>query len=338
LLFHIDTDGVCSGVLINAFMERLGKEMEFSLAINPSFSKQVLEKIKNSPSDTAIFVDLSVDSSIEKIEEIASKKKVIIMDHHAITNNLNKIRNCYHFNPLLEGNEEYYPASIYIFNLLNKEFPNFIEDLDWIASVGLIGDGAFNIYKDFVKKTLKKYKLAFNKDPYLTKFGEFDKLVSSGRVYNGAKGAMKAFKILSSNLTIKEFEKNSDILKNWMKKVDAEIEKQLKQFKKEKEIFKDIYFFQIHSKMNIGSPISSLLGSKYKHKTIIIYENRGNIMKFHLRRTDGKQNLSKLAKEIVNGFEQSAAGGHVKAAGGHVLEKDWEIVKERMKEVLTNNS
>jgi len=334
LLFHIDTDGVCSGVLMNAFLERIGKEGELFLSINPSFSKQTLEKIKKSSSDTAIFVDLSVDSNIESIEEIASVKKVIVMDHHIITNNLNKVKNCYHFNPLLEGNEKYYPASKYIFDVLNKEFPKLVENLDWIACVGLIGDSGFNIYKDFVKKTLKKYDLPYNKDVYLTKFGEFDKLISSGRVYNGAKGAMKAFKILRKNLTINEFEKNSEVLKNWSKKVDLEIEKQIELFKKEKEVFKNIFFYQIHSKFNLGSPISSILGSKYKHKTIVIYENKGNIIKFHLRRTDGKVDLSKLAKEIVAGFQQSAAGGHVKAAGGHVLEKDWYLVKERMKELL----
>ncbi len=324
ILYDIDSDGLCSSAIVYHTLNDLGTNIVLTSPATPKLSESVLKLVENSDADLIITTDLSIDVNKEKIEN--SSKKWLVIDHHQISNDLNKLDNATHMNPILEGNNEYYPASKYAYDLLKNAFGELVEKYDWLACVGLIGDSAYNIYKEFVKNILKKYSYMHNRDPYLTKFGELDRIVSSGRLYKGMDGAVAIFEKLKNSSSIKEFEKSAEEQIRWSEKVSSEIEEELKWIDSSEEII----MHKLKSKFNIGSPVCGIVANKHKSKTVVVYYEREGMIKVHFRRIDGKIDLSKIARNLAEEFSNAAGGGHPQASGGHVPVKYWNEYRERL--------
>jgi single-stranded DNA-specific DHH superfamily exonuclease len=319
LVFHIDTDGCCSGALVGKLFKKLGKSIDFYIGSIPTLPDAVMRKLIYGMYNLIIFVDLSVDQQADKIRELAKNSKVLIIDHHTITENLNSSRVC-HMNPLLDGTEKYYPASKYIYDIFE------LEDYDWIAAVGLIGVPQ---WREFLEGTFKRHGLELGDDPNArgTVFAKADEMVGSARILRGNIGAEKAFELLANSESLDEFFQNAGELELWHKAVQKEMKRKVKEFEDSAERVGSALAFELESEMNLGSALSTALSNKHPDKTIMIYDKRNSMIKFHLRRGDGKLNLSDSVKESLKRFEHSAGGGHRNAAGGHVLESDWKEFK-----------
>jgi hypothetical protein len=111
-------------------------------------------------------------------------------------------------------------------------------------------------------------------------------------------------------------------LKDVSKEVEEEVEKIKIKFESGKIIMNEGYFFEFNSKFYIGSAIANSLSLKEPNKTFLIAHTEGKYYKFSLRRQDGKFDMNSIGKKLVEGFEDSEAGGHFKASGGYVLAKD----------------
>ena len=73
------------------------------------------------------------------------------------------------------------------------------------------------------------------------------------------------------------------------------------------------------------------ISRKYENKTIIIGEKKGEYYSFSSRRQDGKIDLNLLTRKLIDGFENSTAGGHIKAAAGDFPLKYLDEFKKRLK-------
>ena len=111
----------------------------------------------------------------------------------------------------------------------------------------------------------------------------------------------------------------------------------MKEFKDNHEKFDDTFYYHMEKpKYNVGSPISSKLGYENPHKTIILVIDLDKIRsKIHLRRNDGKVNVSELVEKAVKVLEDSEGGGHPQAAGGNVLITDVKKFRNNIKRLLS---
>jgi single-stranded DNA-specific DHH superfamily exonuclease len=323
LVFHIDTDGCCSGALVAKLFQKLGKKIDFYIGSIPTLPDRVMRKLTYGMYNLIIFVDLSVDQQADKIRVLAKNSKVLIMDHHTISENLNSSQ-IIHMNPKLDGIDKYYPASKYIYDLFK------LEEYDWIAAIGVIGDSGVPQWGDFIDNTFRKHSWDRGENPNAreTILAKADEMVGSARMLYGNVGAEKAFEILATTENLDEFFEKAGELEIWYKRVQGEINKKLVEFEKTAEKMGHVMLFKLESDMNLGSALSTILSNKYPDRTIMIYDSRNTMIKFHLRRGDGKLDLSEAVKNSIKGFDHSAGGGHKNAAGGHVVESDWSRFKK----------
>lgn len=325
LVFHIDTDGCCSAALVGKLLKKLGKTIDLYIGSIPALPDAVVSKLLYGMYDLVVFVDLSVDQQSEKIREIANNSKVLVIDHHTITENMNSATVC-HMNPLLDGVTKYYPASKYIRDLFG------LEEYDWIASIGVIGDSGVPDWKEFMTEAFKKYGWKTWNDPNArdTIPAEADEMIGSARILHSSAGAEKAFEILLASESIGEFFEKAGELRVWHRKVQQEIKKELGNFESSSEKVGSILIYGLRSEMNLGSALSTIVSNSHPDRTVLIYEKYNHSMKFHVRRGDGKLDLSRSVRDNIKGLRQSTGGGHRNAAGGQVVEDDWERFRSRL--------
>lgn len=334
LIHHIDTDGICSGFLIAKAIELMNGDIPYLFSYTSgSIQKKVYDKLVREKFDLVIVTDIAVDSDPKYVKLLSDAAKVILFDHHELTNDLNSKR-ILHFSTKMETGK-YYPCSFYVYNIFS-EFMD-LSKYDWVAAIGLIGDYGASKYPKFMDSVLKKYNMS-SKDPnyYDTSLGEIDKILGSARVYNGKKGALKAIKILLQCETLEDFNIKNRVLKNWKEKVQKSLDQGIKEFEDKAERFDDTFLYVIEKpRYNVGGPMSTILGHKYKDKTItLIIKIDKTRAKIHVRRNDGKFNTYKLLKKGLKGFENSKFGGHIPASGGEVLIKDISKFRERIRDIV----
>jgi single-stranded DNA-specific DHH superfamily exonuclease len=92
-----------------------------------------------------------------------------------------------------------------------------------------------------------------------------------------------------------------------------------------------LILYHFKSQMSLRSELSTKLSTKFRGKTVIIYEKIGSKMKVSGRNQAG-HDVAKLLKEASKGLDV-LAGGHEAAAGAAVSIKDWDEFKSRLIEM-----
>jgi RecJ-like exonuclease len=166
LVSHLDADGIsaCS-ILIHILSE---ENRKYSISIVQQLDNTKLLELSKEPYSYFIFADLG-SGQLKTINELFSKKQVIILDHHEPEKIENLNSNIIHINPHLfeiDGSNEISGAGVvYLFaENLNKKY----EDLAHIAIIGAIGDvqennGFLNLNNKILETAVKKGKIKVKK-------------------------------------------------------------------------------------------------------------------------------------------------------------------------------
>ena len=336
LIFDLDADGVCAAKIVFEAVNRMQKEVSdfFPSPSGNLNDDSLISGIKNADPDLLIIVDdeLRKDSAIVK----TFKFNILVIDHHSIQD-LPAEKNIYYFNPKMFGDNSYIPASKYCFDLFSKIVN--IEDLDWVAAVGLIGDSGAIHHEDFLKKVFKKYSEEAKEDKvYLSDsfFGYLGDVINTGKVVKGNDGALLALKVLRESSFPKDFLEKAYELRNWCDEVNLYLKEISLDFESRKEVYEnlDLYFYTFSPKYKIGSVLSTIVSFKHPEKTVVIFSKKSRIVSVSYRRQDKKIDMNYLARQSVKGLKQAGGGGHVPAAGGHVQSKDINILKRNIISVL----
>ena len=102
------------------------------------------------------------------------------------------------------------------------------------------------------------------------------------------------------------------------------------QFEKKAEKHGEMRIYELTSPYRIHSPLSTILGLKHPHKTIIIINKTTNPISISARRHDKKIAVNNLLEQAVKGFKGANAGGHIPAAGAGFHKKYLSIFKKRL--------
>ncbi len=325
LLYHTDTDGICSAAL---FMKFFGGYVPIPLE-GPMIGDRLMKQLIELKPSMLVIVDIPLDQECKKLEKIQKESagmKTLMIDHHIPEKDMNSER-MIHINPRFET-DLYIPASVLVYKLL-KDIGKDVKSLIWIAATGVVGDYAYKDCKDIIEECEKTYPGSTGKDMISSVIGQISEGMMSTAVLKGLEGANKSLKIMIGAETYEDALTN-DYFTSAREKVDREIKRILAGFPKKAKEYEnlDLYIYKIDSRLSIASTISTKLASKHKDKMIFVIKHSKQMVKISARYQKGDINLNDLLKKAVEGI--GSGGGHVKAAGAVVPRKDWKEFERRL--------
>jgi single-stranded DNA-specific DHH superfamily exonuclease len=345
IIYDTDSDGIGAAVIIAKTLKRLFRKNPRAIPGDHDLAyltKNNYDEIHRQKADNIIIVDIPVDKKAEYILRLSKKHRVLIIDHHQVHKNMNRYKNIVHANPSLWKSRIpsfRYASSKIAFDICSKA--TNIEDLDWVAGVGIIGDYAGSSWKNFLDKVYKKYPYLKGKELYSfeNKLGYINHLITSG-YYSKRRGGKLGFDAcLAAESPLDIIRLKSPAAKR-LKKLYDEIEKDIrhimKVWKKEAEIIerRKLIILKLKTKFPIQSPISTKISIKKPNYTVIVAIKSNNKIHISFRRQDGKVNCGKLASNATKGLKNANGGGHAPAAGGKIMAKDWNKFKENIFRLL----
>ncbi|NIO45112.1 MAG: hypothetical protein GTN36_06215 [Candidatus Aenigmarchaeota archaeon] len=338
IIFDTDGDGIGAVVILAKTFKKLFKKTPRAIPASHDLffiTKNMFQEIKNKKFDNIITVDIAVDEDPEYILKLAKKSKILIIDHHQINRNLNRIKNILHVNPSLEKIKIppfNYCTSKIVYDICNK-LTN-IEDLDWLAGIGIVNDRSENKWKGFLNKIYKKHNIS------LSKLRLINNMITSSYHHSRTKGAKKGYKACleaSSPIDIlKSRTPNSKKLKKFYNIIEEEIVLTMKDWKRNSEVIenKKLIILKLKTKFSINSPISTKISKEKPNYTVVVASKRGKMIYMSMRRQDKKVDCGKIASKLSKEFKNSSGGGHKPAAGIHIMAKDWTKFRKKMVNIL----
>lgn len=324
VLHHTDADGVCSGVLAAKAVEfARGKKAEMTFCQrdgDTSVTEETVDALRKRGIKKVIITDLAVDATPATIKSIEKFADVLIIDHHIKIHELSSRKTT-----LIKAEDiskiepARYPASKMAYDL----FSGILGEKEaWIAGVGIIGDYAEGVWKEFIK--------GIEKDGT----GESDmraveELIGYARAVKHEGGVADAFRIIYGSTSAK------DALKSELEKYRNAIEEELRLHKnihKNKALFSgDMVLYEVESKYNVKSRLANILSREmYPDRTVVLLQVGKRRVDISARRQDMKKSMAELVRSVVSGMPDSLGGGHVPAAGGYFPREFLEEAKKRL--------
>jgi single-stranded DNA-specific DHH superfamily exonuclease len=326
-------DGLAAAAILLRTFQKLFGEMPKAKFASPG----VVAKL-NLHSKTIIFVDLAVDQEKDYLLNLAKNSKILILDHHQVSNNLNK-EGILHVHPdffsKIPGVR--YPGSKLTFDVCS--ILTDICDLDWIVAIGLIHDVGAEHWKPFLDKVFAKYpELGRKTYTYEGKIGQLVSIITAGQeLKNGNELALKV---------LLEADRPSDILDAKIPEVEDLLEvnkERMKEFNYYVENWEKLadynrklklVIYDVDLKHKISSALSTALSKRNPNLLFIIMNQESpSVLKINFRQTLEKVDCNWLAKESTKPFGGSG-GGHKPAAGARIHPKFKEKFKEKVRELL----
>ncbi len=141
--------------------------------------------------------------------------------------------------------------------------------------------------------------------------------------------------------TVLRAQKPEDVIQSPLKQyhdaIQNEINKWIIRFKEEADYLPEarLKILELHPPYHIRSTLNTILSFTHDTlNTILLYQQRDNVINFSTRNQTGLVPLNDVLREAIAGLSDSEGGGHPKAAGGHCDAKDWPIVKQRITDQL----
>jgi len=312
LVTHTDLDGfACAKVVNSAVDVDVIKFVGYD-----GLDKELIKELKAEKARKIILTDLAIDNE-EFINDLEKFADVLIIDHHTFLKDLNSVNTVF-----LNANGF---AASYLCYYLFYKIKN-LEQFDWLIVCAALADWECFLNSRWLGQVYRKYGETFVPAEASLKKGRFwdmQELLSYVIIY------------FRDNLTlaydfIKDFESVSS-LEKYAKVVKKEIEICVEDFEREKEVYRDIYFWILNSKLGVRGQVLNEVSFKIRDKTLIIAKRQGGVYQMSARRQDGKVDLPNFLRKMVEGFRGALAGGHPKAAGCHISVKDIDEFRERLR-------
>ena len=315
LLSHVtDLDGVTSAKIVD---DVLGPRVIRFLDYDQLNSNLVAE-LKKEGFTKIVLTDLYI-KNIEFVNELEKFAEVLIIDHHPMQIDYNSSRTVF-------MNAQGYSAAYLCYYLFSKI--KDLEKYDWLVACATVSDFMRLRAKKWLNEVYSKYG-----DTYVSKGKEVKESGVMWELLTNLSLAIAYFKPKTGRVfdsigpnfgDIGDLRKYSDAVKNEIGVIESK-------FEKEKEEFSGGYFFQFECIFPIRSLLITEVSMRMKDRIIMILEKKGDFISISARRQDEKVDLNKLLPKLVEGFQNSSAGGHKGAAGATFPSEYLEEFKNRLR-------
>src|SRR3989344_4274940 len=154
IIFHNDSDGMCSAAILSKFAARMTGKKPLLISQPMPVEPRLMDKIKTCIPTKIIITDIAIDQQPDMLKKVAGFADVLVIDHHIITNNVASKRISYH-NPRISKPSIYLSASYICYELCSGI--TGMDDAFWLACVGAVADYNLEDSAELVKKARKKY-------------------------------------------------------------------------------------------------------------------------------------------------------------------------------------
>lgn len=316
ILTHTDLDGIASAVFLQKILE--GKEKKVSDIIFLDYRNNMWEewifKLEEKEVNKIFISDIAADLlDLEGFEKLREKFDVFLIDHHPINPNLINEKNIIKTASV--------DCSTYAIYLLGEGILN-PNEWGWLVCA--------TIFSEFSYKKLETFEFMKKFYPTIT----MEDLASSVPGLNSRK--ISSALIYYENDKRKVFdlvlEKNMEELEQAFEVVEGEIEEIVSGFMEKAEYYpeKKMYIYEIESKFNVASYVTTLVSKMKPDYSFISIVGRGSMLKVSARNQSGKVDMGKLMEKGVFGFENASGGGHVEAAAARFKREDLAKFKENI--------
>jgi len=324
-----DCDGICSGAIIGLFVKKLFDYFPklVSTEWNVSLTERVVGQILKEKATHVIFVD-TPELPKDFLDKLKKKMKILIIDHHTPE----KYDGIVYCNPRKFEAKIYMPVSYISYRIFEKIIES--KDVIWVSGVGVLGDHGVESCEDLFEELKATYPEMVGdvelKDDFLYEnsiVGQLTKIIDSGRVVGGKRGAELVSKTL---MEVKDYHEilegsneNTKKMLRWSDVARKEFERLKEDFRKRSKLIgKNVLFYEFDSKLRMKSTLATAVGNSYHEKIIVIGQKSGNFFDVSLRKGKKvKTDLAKLAKKAIIGIPDSIGGGHPQASGARVPAK-----------------
>jgi single-stranded DNA-specific DHH superfamily exonuclease len=336
IVFDTDGDGIGAAVILAKSMKRAFNTSPKAIPRDHSsslLSKETMSKVYGK-FDLIVFLDMAVNENPMDVEKLASKSKIVIIDHHNALNDLNN-DNIAHLNSAFWQKRipsHKYCTSKIVYDLVSSFLD--VSDLDWLAGLGILNDKAEKTWEDFLNEVYDKNRMSQKQletvNNMITSSYQFSKSKDLMVSFYACIEAISPFDILNART------ENAKKLKSYYDVIQGEIDSIIANWRENAEIDekKKLIVIELNTKFSISSTISTIISFDNPHYTVMVARKSSSGISISLRRQDMKVDCSKLAKKITEGLENASGGGHVPAAGIKIMTRDWETLRSRIQEIL----
>lgn len=300
IFFHDDTDGCCSAAIVLALLRQRGLK---PLLGTGEIDEETFNRFAKEKLDAAIFLDYAVDQYPQWLKHWKGKP-VLVIDHHPVTNDLNKLGFLY-VNPRLKDAKVYVSASQIVFPICKKAG---LEGKDWLERVGGTGDRAIEGGSDEKRAT---------------------ELVDAVKAVEHEDGLVSLAGVLAGLERLDRFIYSEKYMKIHQK-YEHELNIQLEKFRAVE--METIIFFETRSNYSLTSSLANRLFEIYPDKTLIIYRCDNRWCKLSSR--SRKYDMDKILKEVTAAVG-GKGGGHPVAAGAKIPVGKFVTFRKKVIELIT---
>ncbi len=325
LLFHPDADGCSAAVIAGKTLKTLGIQVNYRIPRggSPKISfKEGFKILREDKPDLIMILDLG-NEFYEVIAKMSKKVPIAIIDHHVL-HGCENFGRAKLFNPHIFINASP-PASLISYFLFKKI--RSVNNLEWIAAIGVVGDKEEKLCEDFLKEVYGKYRLTYKSILKLAC------LIDAGEAYKDGGYRVSIDTLLEANNPhdiLKEKLKSAKELHNYRRILEDEIEKMVKKCEREYKLLEgNIMLCEVDSKYHIRGDVANILQERYPDRIIITYRRRNGKITLSARARYVNANLAETIRKAIAGFKNCRGGGHARAAGAEIQEKDFEVFLKR---------
>lgn len=341
VIYDADSDGVAAAVIIAKMVQRVrGRGVDLALCREGddyTVTPLMIDKLKKKGITKIITVDLALDEDRRCIKTLNKFAELVIIDHHPVYPQFKGVwsKRILLLKPqLLFGHPDpaKYASAKLCYDLAARAVP--VTDLDWLAAIGIIGDCATSLWKDFLHELFDRYALSEKEDWFNTSLGKISALMASVEAYN-TKCISQCFCMLYNATSFTDLVVSP--LSRYTKPVDREIDLYLKNAPQLGIVSADFLFLEITPKYRIKSALSTLLGQKMKNKTVVVADVSGQIISVSTRRNDYTIPMNTIIEKAIEGLENARGGGHIPAAAARMDKKDYPLFKKRFLRLIEHS-
>ncbi len=336
-------DGIAAAAIVaRTFLKIFGKQPKILAHAYSEDFRKLIDSIKKYKS--VIFLDLSIDKNKKELLDLKKSSKILIVDHHELTNNLND-SGILHVHPkfFYHGNSSRYVGAKLAYDICSEVMD--ICEMCWLAGVGLVHDIGSEDFKEFMNQIYRKFpELREGKNVYgfESRLGQIVSVITAAGYGAAAeKAAVKLCIEAKDPMAILERKyPEARLLQCAKEGINKEINYYVKNWRTKAKIFPDINLalYKINSKHNIGSAVSTILSLKNPETIFVIYKKINGIIKISTRNQVKRINCDELTKRLAVNLMNGVGGGHIPAAGGSFAAKDLkkflELVPKFVREML----